>query len=80
MGIGLTVAFYLVHARIWVVPLRDTRGQLTLWFGGACNKNREAFQQKFDVFATRLEKELVQQSRSGSEACIEVHATSVAGD
>lgn len=79
MGLGLAVAFYLVHIRIWVVPVRNTRGQLTLWFGGACNKNREAFQQKFDAFAGKLEQELAAESRSGSKACVEAHVTSMAG-
>ena len=80
MGIGLVTAFYLVHVRIWVVPTHDARGQLVLWFGGACNKNREAFQHKFERLAEKLEQEVVKQSKSHSSACVQAHATSLAGD
>jgi cytochrome c biogenesis protein ResB len=80
MGTGLVIAFYLVHARIWVVPTRDARGQMVLWFGGACNKNREAFQLKFELMAEKLEQELAKQSRSQPRACVQAHATSLAGD
>jgi cytochrome c biogenesis protein len=80
MGLGLATAFYLVHIRFWVVPVRDTQGQLMLWFGGTANKNREAFQHKFDAFAEKLEQELAKQSEVGSDACAQAHATTLAGD
>lgn len=80
MGFGLATAFYLVHMRLWVVPVRDKRGQLMLWFGGSCNKNREAFQHKFERLAERLEQELAKQSQAESKACVQAHATSLAGD
>jgi cytochrome c biogenesis protein len=80
MGIGLVIAFYLVHVRIWAVPTRDARGQLALWFGGTCNKNREAFQQKFELLTEKLEQELAKEPKSQSKACVQAHATSLAGD
>ena len=80
VGLGLATAFYLVHIRFWVVPVRDTHGQLMLWFGGTANKNREAFQHKFDAFAEKLEQELAKQSEVGSDACAQAHATTLAGD
>ncbi|MGE5735436.1 MAG: cytochrome c biogenesis protein ResB [Acidobacteriota bacterium] len=80
MGLGLATAFYLVHIRFWVVPVRDTHEQLMLWFGGTANKNREAFQHKFDAFAEKLEQELAKQSEVGSDACAQAHATTLAGD
>jgi cytochrome c biogenesis protein len=80
MGLGLATAFYIVHMRFWVVPLRDVRGQLVLWFGGTSNKNREAFQHKFDAVADRLQQELKEQVESEREACVQAHATTLAGD
>ena len=47
MGFGLVVVFYLVHMRMWAVPVRDGRGQLVLWVGGIANKNRDVFEQRF---------------------------------
>ncbi len=58
MGFGLAVVFYLVHSRIWVVPVRDARGQLQLWIGGAANKNKDAFEQCFDDVAKAIECEI----------------------
>jgi cytochrome c biogenesis protein len=58
MGIGLATAFYLVHMRFWVVPVRDPQGGMTLWLGGMSNKNREAFQEKFARLAGRVEEEI----------------------
>jgi cytochrome c biogenesis protein len=80
MALGLATAFYLVHMRFWVVPVRDDRGQLMLWFGGTSNKNREAFQHKFNAIAEKLEEELARQSAVDSKACVQAHATTVAGD
>jgi cytochrome c biogenesis protein len=58
MGVGLATAFYLVHMRFWVVPVRGPEGRLTLWLGGAANKNREAFQDKFTRIADRVQEEI----------------------
>lgn len=83
MGLGLATAFYLVHMRIWVVPVRDARGQLELWVGGAANKNRDAFEQKFARIISKIEEELKAQPKKVQTkqpaACAEEHAT-VAGD
>lgn len=58
MGLGLVVVFYLVHSRIWVVPVRDASGQLRLWIGGAANKNKDAFEQRFSDVVKQIELEL----------------------
>jgi cytochrome c biogenesis protein len=80
MGLGLATAFYLAHVRFWVVPTRDARGQLVLWFGGTSNKHREAFQRKFELLSERLEQELSEQSRVESKACMQAHAKLLAGN
>jgi cytochrome c biogenesis protein len=80
MGLGLVVAFYLVHMRIWVVPLRGVRGNLVLWVGGTANKNRELFQQKFARLIEEIQNQLRRQPETGSEACAEPHAISMAGN
>lgn len=48
MGLGLAVAFYMVHMRIWVTPVRNANGKLVLWIGGAANKNKDRFKQKLN--------------------------------
>ena len=58
MGFGLVVVFYLVHTRIWVVPVRDAAGNLQLWIGGTANKNKDAFEQRFNDVVKQIESNL----------------------
>ena len=59
MGIGLAFVFYLVHMRIWVVPVRDPRtGKLSLWIGGSANRNRDGFEKRFNDLVASIENEL----------------------
>jgi cytochrome c biogenesis protein len=58
MGFGLGVVFYLVHARVWVVPVQDAQGQLQLWIGGTANKNKDAFEHRFHELVAKIESEL----------------------
>ena len=58
MGIGLTFVFYVVHSRFWVVPVRDGLGGITLWVGGSANRNRDAFEQKFQKVVEKIKEEL----------------------
>jgi cytochrome c biogenesis protein len=58
MGLGLVVVFYLVHMRFWIVPTRNAQGQLSLWVGGAANKNKDVFEQKFRKLISEIEAEI----------------------
>ncbi len=58
MAVGLTFVFYVVHVRFWVVPVQDASGKLTLWIGGAANRNRDAFDRTFKELVDRIQKEL----------------------
>lgn len=58
MGVGLFVAFYMVHMRIWAVPIRDGQGKLQLWVGGAANKNKDRFEQKFSELIDEIRSEI----------------------
>ena len=59
LGIGLAFAFYLAHVRFWVAPVRDRRtGKLSLWIGGSANRNREAFEERFNELVASIESEL----------------------
>jgi cytochrome c biogenesis protein len=60
MGVGLFVAFYLIHMRFWAVAVRDQNGRLVMWLGGAANKNREVFEQRFRNLAEKVEEALKQ--------------------
>ena len=75
MGLGLGVVFYVVHMRFWVTPVRDARGQLVLWVGGAANKNKEAFEERFRKVVEEIKKEL----KTKLEPCAPTHAASLAG-
>jgi len=68
MGFGLALVFYFVHKRVWVVPVRDARGQLKLWVGGTANKNKYAFQQQFGRLVEHIESELKLSSQVGAQA------------
>jgi len=58
MGLGLFVAFYMVHMRVWVTAISDARGNLVLWVGGQANKNRDRFEQKFNELVDSIRTEL----------------------
>ena len=58
MGVGLFVAFYTVHVRLWVVAVPDSKGKLALWIGGQANKNKDRFEQKFEDVVESIREEL----------------------
>jgi len=58
MGVGLFVAFYMVHMRLWAVVVPDARGKLVLWVGGQANKNKDRFEQKFEEVVESIQQEL----------------------
>jgi len=67
MGIGLAFVFYVVHMRFWMVPVRDAKtGKLSLWIGGTANRNRDAFDQRFNDLVAAVEEELKTVPRAAS--------------
>jgi cytochrome c biogenesis protein len=58
LGIGLTFVFYVVHMRFWVVPVVNANGDMVLWVGGAANRNRDAFEEKFQKLVAKIREEL----------------------
>jgi cytochrome c biogenesis protein len=75
MAVGLTFVFYVIHMRLWVVPVQNANGSLNLWIGGSANRNRDAFEEKFGLLVEDLRKELSPVSVPASE----VQTASVAG-
>lgn len=75
MGFGLAFVFYIVHTRVWAVPLQDASGRLALWVGGAANRNRDVFEQRFRKLVREIEAEI----KSKPVAHAAEHATSLAG-
>ena len=67
MGIGLTFVFYVVHVRVWVLPVRDGRGRVTLWIGGSANRNRDAFEQKFQKLIEKIKEQLPAESHKSRQ-------------
>jgi cytochrome c biogenesis protein len=74
MGLGLALVFYVVHKRIWAVPVRDARGRLMLWVGGTANKNKDAFEHSFRELVEAIEFELKVSVHAGAEAPVAVLA------
>ena len=59
LGVGLAFVFYVVHMRFWAIPVHDPKtGKYSLWIGGTANRNRDAFEQRFDKLVGLLEEEL----------------------
>ncbi|HEY3928825.1 MAG TPA: cytochrome c biogenesis protein ResB [Candidatus Koribacter sp.] len=58
MGCGLGVAFYMVHIRFWIMPVETKDGQLVLWVGGAANKNKDRFEEKYNELVAAIRREL----------------------
>jgi cytochrome c biogenesis protein len=59
IGIGLAFVFYVVHMRFWAVPVCDPKtGKYSLWIGGTANRNRDAFEQRFEHLVALVEEEL----------------------
>jgi len=68
MGLGLALVFYFVHVRVWAVPVRDAQGGVRLWIGGTANKNRDAFEQRFQKLVEQIESELKISVKAGAKA------------
>jgi cytochrome c biogenesis protein len=64
MGVGMFMAFYLVHIRFWAVVVPDAQGGTKLWVGAAANKNREAFEQRFYHLAEEIRAQVESQSKT----------------
>jgi cytochrome c biogenesis protein len=59
MGIGLAFVFYVVHVRFWALPVRDAKtGKYSLWIGGSANRNKDAFEQRFNDLVALVKQEL----------------------
>jgi cytochrome c biogenesis protein ResB len=68
MGIGLVIAFYTQHVRIWAMVTTDAGGGRQLWIGGAANKNRDRLEIRFSQITSALSEELARAGISVSRA------------
>lgn len=66
MAIGLVIAFYTQHSRIWAAIADDGQGGKLLWVGGTTNKNRDRFHATFEQIKTALQQELSGQSAANT--------------
>ncbi len=55
MLLGLIVAFFLSHKRVWVY-IKKVEGETRLLVAGSANKNKVAFENMFDTLAEKLEE------------------------
>ena len=58
MGLGLVIAFYVIHMRFWAIAVHDERQGLVLWVGGAFNKNKEKFEERYNLLVDVITREL----------------------
>ena len=68
MCVGLGFVFYIAHTRFWVVPVRDEKGKLVLWVGGTANRNRDAFEQRFQTLTEKIKDELKTEVKSAASS------------
>jgi len=65
IAVGLAFVFYVVHMRFWAVPVCDPKtGKYSLWIGGTANRNRDAFEERFNDLIESVEEELKDVSRT----------------
>ncbi len=57
MGVGLYMAFFMSHRRIWVLVRKDGKHS-TVNILATANKNRPAFERKIEAFISQLKKEV----------------------
>lgn len=55
MAVGLFIAFFMSHRRIWV-KLVDERNNTRVIIGASANKNKQAFERKVDKLVSHLTK------------------------
>ena len=80
MAIGLTFVFYVVHVRIWVVPVKAADGSRALWIGGSANRNRDAFEHTFKNLVEQIQKELKPEiSAAAEKQAASISGTPIAG-
>ncbi|HYL94153.1 MAG TPA: cytochrome c biogenesis protein ResB [Terriglobales bacterium] len=77
MALGLFTAFYLVHMRFWAMVVRDEQGRPALWIGGACYKNRAAFELRFRKLVEEVQTELKQEESQARASAREASLASV---
>jgi hypothetical protein len=64
-----------VHVRFWAVPVRDPKtGKFALWIGGSANRNRDAFEQRFNDLVAEVETELKSIHKTSSSEQVETAA------
>ncbi|MBI5695450.1 MAG: cytochrome c biogenesis protein ResB [Nitrospirae bacterium] len=54
MVLGICVAFFTTHKRVWVRLKEGEKGSVVITAGGSANKNRYAFERDFDRLVERL--------------------------
>jgi cytochrome c biogenesis protein len=64
LSLGLILALYMVHIRLWGVVTRNAKGQPVLLLGGQPNKYRHSFEEQFKKLADAVEVELRAQAKS----------------
>ena len=56
MSLGLFIAFFMSHRKIWVKLVEEEKNNIRVIIGATSNKNRAAFERKIDKMISVLSK------------------------
>jgi cytochrome c biogenesis protein ResB len=54
MVLGIMIAFFTYHKRVWIRLQQGEKGQVIITAAGSANKNRKAFEEDFGRMFDRL--------------------------
>ena len=55
MVIGIMIAFFTYHKRLWIRLSEDEKGRTAMTVAGGSNKNRHVFEKEFKRLVEKLE-------------------------
>ncbi|HWR35228.1 MAG TPA: cytochrome c biogenesis protein ResB [Clostridia bacterium] len=79
MAAGLAIAFYVVHMRFWAVAVNNGDKGTVLWIGGAFNKNRERFEERYKALVEATRREIEKTQANATPTQPESRTTTTAG-
>ena len=71
MVTGLVMVLLMSHSRYWAIVVPDAKNNPVLWVGGATNRNRERFEQRFQEVVRAIRAEFLAAENNKTE--VEVH-------
>jgi cytochrome c biogenesis protein len=54
--VGIMIAFFIAHKKLWISLKSDKEGRSELTIGGTANKNRDAFGKELELLVQNLKE------------------------